>query len=375
MSRRIRILFAIDSLNSDAGTENQLVALIRGMDPSRFQIFLACIEDGKSLQQMLPQATPLVFPMTRLKSLGAVRQIWRLHKEINRLRIDIVHTFMVRPTILGVFAAWRSNCKIVLTSRRNMGHWYTPSYLRLFRLLNRFTSRVVANSEAAKQAAVNLEGLDPSRVDVLHNGVEMAQFSGAGDRSLTDRLGIPAASRIVGIVANYRPIKDLAMFLRAAALIAAQHSDVAFLLVGKGQLRQPLAKLAAQLGIGEKVYFTDGVGPVPDYLPMMEIGCLTSLNEGFSNAILEYMAAGLPVVATDVGGNREAVVDGVTGILIPTGDETSFARQVNILLENDRERKLMGERGRTRCAEHFSMQICVQRFQNYYESLIEGHVK
>lgn len=375
MSRRIRILFVIDSLNSDAGTEKQLIALIRGMDPNRFEFFVACIEDGKSLQQMAPQATPLVFPMTRLKSLGAARQIWRLHKEINRLEIDIVHTFMVRSTILGVFAAWRSNCKVVLTSRRNMGHWYTPSYLRVFRLLKRFTSRVIANSEAAKQAAVKLEGLDPSRVDVLHNGVDIAQFSGAGDRSLADRLGIPGQSRIVGIVANYRPIKDLAMFLRAAVLIAAQHADVAFLLVGEGQLGQPLKEFAAQLGIEEKVYFTDGVGEVSGYLPLMEIGCLTSLNEGFSNAILEYMAEGLPVVATDVGGNREAIVDGVTGFLMPAGDEKAFARQVNILLENDHQRKLMGARGRARCAENFSIQICVKKFQNYYESLVEDPIK
>lgn len=345
------------------------------MDSNCFELFVACIEDGKSIQQITPHATPLVFPMTRVLSMGAVRQIWRLHKEINRLRIDIVHTFMVRPTVLGVFGAWRSKCRVVLTSRRNMGHWYTPTYLRLFRFLNRFTSRVVANSEAAKQAAVKIEGLAPSSVDVLHNGVDMSRFSGGGDRSLTDRLGIPGQSRIVGIVANYRPIKDLAMFLRASALIAAQHADVAFLLVGKGQLGQPLKELAAQLGIGEKVYFTDGVGPVSGYLPLMEIGCLTSLNEGFSNAILEYMAAGLPVVATDVGGNREAVLDGVTGFLTPAGDEISFARQVNILLENNYEGKKMGNRGRVRCAENFSMQICVQKFQNYYESLIEGHVQ
>ena len=125
MSRRIRILFAIDSLNSDAGTENQLVALIRGMDSSRFEIFVTCIEDGEPLQRLTPQATPLVFPMTRILSIGAVRQIWRLHKEIDRLGIDIIHTFVVRSTILGVFAAWRSKCKVVLTSRRNMGHWYT----------------------------------------------------------------------------------------------------------------------------------------------------------------------------------------------------------------------------------------------------------
>src|SRR5271156_1637722 len=120
------------------------------------------------------------------------------------------------------------------------------------------TSRVVANSEAAKRAAIEIEGLPASRIDVLYNGVDLKLFSGAGDRSLLDRLGVSRQSRTIGIVANYRPVKDLPMFLRAASLIASQHANAVFLLVGRGPLGRSMGELAKQLGIAEKVFFTDG---------------------------------------------------------------------------------------------------------------------
>jgi L-malate glycosyltransferase len=375
VNRRIRVLFAIDSFNGEAGTENQVASLIRGMDLQRFEIFAACIEDGEPLRRLAPHAKSLLFPMQSVFSLNGASQILRLRGQIKRLEIDIVHTFVVRATVLGVLAAYGSRCKVILTSRRNMGHWYTPFYRSVFRVLNRMTSRVVANSEGAKRAAMEIEGLPAARIDVLYNGVDLRSFSGQGDRSLLKRLGVPDRSKIVGIVANYRPVKDLAMFLRAAAQIAAGNVDAVFLLVGKGELRQPLEELAARLGIAQRVFLTAGVGPVADYLPLMHIGCLTSLNEGFSNAILEYMAAGLPVVATDVGGNREAIVEGVTGYLTPASDEVAFAHRVTSLLEDDPLREAMGRRGRERCAEKFGMASCIQQHERYYESLLKESVE
>lgn len=371
-NRRIRVAFSIDSLNDQGGTENQLIALIRGMDLQRFELFAVCIDDGERLRQLVPHATPLIFPMTSIFSLNGLRGILRLRNELKRLRIDIVHAFMVRGALLGVLAALGNTCNVVLTSRRNMGDWYTPFYRRVFRVLNRMTSRVVANSEAAKHAAIKIEDLPTSRVDVLYNGVDLDLFSGIGDRSLLDRLGVPHESRIIGIVANYRPVKNLSMFLRAASLIAARHANAVFLLVGRGPLRGPLGQLAEQLGIAGKVFFTDGAGAVSGYLPLMEVGCISSLNEGFSNAILEYMAAGLAVIATDVGGNREAVVDGGTGFLTPAGDEATFARRVISLLEDEALRKTMGERGRARCIERFEMKASIRQYERYYESLLKG---
>jgi glycosyltransferase involved in cell wall biosynthesis len=210
-----------------------------------------------------------------------------------------------------------------------------------------------------------------TRPSTLHNGVDIAQFSDAPDPSVLDAMGIPRQARIVGIVANYRPVKDLQMFLAAASQIAAHDARAVFLLVGQGPLRTPLGELAQELGIAKKVFFTNGAGSVASYLPLMEIGCLSSKSESFSNAILEYMAAGLPVVATDVGGNREAIVNGVTGVLTPVGQAGAFAKAVISLLDDGALRKAMGGRAKAHCREKFGMEACLRRLENYYESLLK----
>jgi L-malate glycosyltransferase len=368
MNRRIRILFFIDSLNNRGGTENQLIEIIRRLHRGRFEVFAACLEDGEPLREL--DATIHIFPIGGVFSFRALGQLWLIRRMIKRNRIDVVHTLMFKSTLLGVLGARWAGCKSIVTSRRNLGDWYTPFYLRVVRLLNRQTTRVLANSEAAKRSAIALEEISAARVDVLYNGVDVFRFEGPGDPALLDMLGIPRDARIVGIVANYRPAKDLPLFLRAARLIAARHPSAVFLLVGRGPLREELGRVAREEGIGEKIFFSDGKGDVSDYLPLMQVACLSSATESFSNAILEYMAAGLPTVATDVGGNAEAIEHEVTGYLVPAGNAELMASSVLELLENHELRKAMGARASDRCRQRFAIDTCVQLHESYYERLL-----
>jgi glycosyltransferase involved in cell wall biosynthesis len=253
----------------------------------------------------------------------------------------------------------------------NTGYWYTPVKRLQFRILNLGTTRVMANSKEAKRIAVAVERISPERVDVVYQGVDMNVFRpGAGDPKACEQLGIPASARVVGIVANLRPVKDLPLFLRAASVVSREVSDVVFLIIGRGAQLQELQQLARECLIEDRVYFTNGQGAVTDYLARMSIGCLTSLSEGFSNAILEYMAAGLPVVATDVGGNREAIVDGETGFLVEERNPEALARPILRLLRNDAEREEMGRRGLERCAQHFEWGRTILSLEEYYTSLM-----
>ena len=151
--------------------------------------------------------------------------------------------------------------------------------------------------------------------------------------------------------------------------------DVAFLLAGRGELYDDLRKLATELGIGDRVFFTQGEGNMMDWLSRMSIGCLTSISEGFSNAIMEYMAAGMPVVAIDVGGNRDAVVDGETGYLVPERSPEEFAKPIIKLLRDEGLRASMGAKGFDRCSELFEVQKTIGQLEDYYRSLLRrpGH--
>lgn len=371
MSRPIRVLLLVDSLTPEAGTENQLIEMIRRMDPAQVELFVACMDDGERLQALAPYATPLVFPAQSVFSLIGVKQMSRLRREIKQRSIDIVHTFMIRATIFGVLGAQGGRAKAILTSRRNLGYWYTRRLLILFRLLNRLTTRVVANSEGVRTVALRSEGLSPDRVDVLYNGVDMNRFDRAADPNFAARLGIPAGARVIGIVANYRPVKNLPLFLRAARLVAQRVPNAVFVLVGRGEQREELQGLAMELGIADRVIFTDDQGDIAAFYPLFQIGCLSSCSEGFSNVILEYMAAGLPVVATDVGGIGEAVEHGSTGLLVPDGDDNAFAEAIVTLLLNPERRIAMGRQGRQRCAERFEIGQIVRQHERYYQQLVD----
>ncbi len=370
MTHAVRVLLVIDSLAPEAGTENQLIEMVRRMDRSRVELFVACLEDGARLRALAPHATPLVFAARSAFTFTGLRQMWSLHREIGRRAIDIVHTFMPKATIFGVLGSWGSRARVVLTSRRNLGYWYTPRLLALFHFLNRLSTRVVANSAGARDVAIRSEGLSPDRVDVIHNGVDMERFRRTADPGFAARLGLPAGARVIGIVANYRPVKNLPMFLRAAKLVAERVPDAFFLVVGRGEQRAELHGLAAALGIADRVAFTDDKGDVAAFYPLFEIACLSSSSEGFSNAILEYMAAGLPVVATDVGGVGEAVEHGKTGLLVPNGDADAFAQAIVSLLLDPERRGAMGRQGRQRCAERFEIGHVVREYERYYLRLM-----
>lgn len=358
---RIAVLFCTDTIGEDAGTERHVTEVIARLDRARFDPHLCCFEDSPRLGEMARWCPTRVYPVVSVWRPNGRRQILALRRYINEQSIDVVHTFAPKATIVGVLAAKGSRAKAVVTSRRNMGYWYTAWYRRLFGYLNRHTTRVLANSERVKQVVVEAERVSPAKVDVLYNGVDLERYArGAAE---------PAQAAVVGIVANYRPVKDLGLFLRAARLVAAEVPEATFLLAGQGPLREELGRLAEELGIAGRVTFTDGRGEVRDHLRRMSIGCLSSESEGFSNAILEYMAAGLPVVATDVGGNAEAIEDGASGYLVRERSAEAFARPIIELLRDGVRRKEMGLRALERCRERFEIGGAVRRLEDYYAAL------
>ncbi len=368
--RLIRVCLLSDTVGLDAGTERQVVETARRLRKDRFDVHVVCLEDSPQLRSLAGVCNIAVFPTQSVNSWSGIVQVRRFRHYLRQHRIQIAHAYMNKTATFAVLASLGSR-RLVITSRLNTGYWYTPSLRNLFRLLNLRTNAIMANSQEAKRIAVETEGLAAERVRVVYQGVDMTRFSrGLGDPSACDRLGVPPTARVVGIVANLRPVKDHALFLRAARLVAEEIDDAVFLLVGQGELYQELCDLASTLGIRQRVFFTQGEGKVMDYLARMCIGCLTSFSEGFSNAIMEYMAAGLPAVAIDVGGNRDAIVDGETGYLVRERSPEAFAKPLIELLRNEELRAAMGAKGFQRCAENFEVGKTIEQLEEFYESLV-----
>ncbi len=374
---KCRVLHVIDSVAHDAGTEKQLEEWIRRIDHDRFETHLCCFEDSERLRRIAEHewAETLVLPLVRVYTPNGIRQMFRLRRYINEQQIDIVQTFFIKANIVGVLAARKSRCKAIVACRLNLGYYHTPMHRRILRYLDKHTARLLANGEAVKQTVIDTEHVPAEMIDIIYNRVDTAAYApGTGDASVANRLGIPRDAKVVGIVANLRPVKDHALFLRAARIVAGQVPDAVFVLVGQGELEKPLQVMASELGIADKVFFAGRISHVQDYLERMDIGCLSSSSEGFPNTILEYMAAGLPVVATDVGSNREAIEHGVTGYVVPHGRPDDFARPIIELLRDNDKLAQMGRKALQHCRAKFDIEITIREFEEYYARLAGGKI-
>jgi len=363
----LRVCLLADTLRFDAGTEKLMAELARRLDPKRVEAHICCFEDSGRLQSLRPLVKTALFPLVRMYSPRGLFQTWRFRQYLKQHRIDIVHSLMNKASIFATLAAVGTNCKVVITGRMNSGYWYTPKLVLLFRVADRFCSHIVTNSAFVKAVTASVERCPQEKISVVYPGVDLSRYgASSGDSSIADSLGIPRNARVVGIVANFRPVKDLPLFLKAARIVSSEVPDAVFLLVGRGQLRADLDRLAAELGMREKVFFSGECGDVPDYLARMAIGCLTSESEGLPNAILEYMAAGLPVVATDVGGIPELVDHGKTGFLVRERSAEAVAEPIIRLLRDEGLRTAMGQAGLSRARANFEISAAVRRLEDFY---------
>src|SRR6185369_11111329 len=249
----------------------------------------------------------------------------------------------------------------------------TPMQKLAERMSFRMAHRVIANCLVVQNQLIR-EGVNPKRIIQHYNGLDLERMKvspGLTRAAALKRLVLPEDRRLISIVANlHNPVKDHPMFLRAAAQVRAAVPDAAFVIAGEGDLQPQLQELANELGIARDVHFIGRCDEVPNLLFASHIGVLSSKAEGFANAILEYMCAGLPVVATDVGGVREAIVEGQTGYIVPSGDHEAMARRIINVLSSDDEAGIMGERGRTIVAEKFSSKHHLRNTLELYDEIL-----
>jgi glycosyltransferase involved in cell wall biosynthesis len=361
----------IDQL-SRAGTETQLVALIRHLDRSRVRPFLCLLkgEDARS-RSLEPADCPVLrLGVRSLHHPATLVKAFRLARFLRRHRIDVLQVYFPDSTYLGVAVARLAGVPRVVRTRNNLGYWMTPLHRSLGRLYGRWSDALVANCEACRQAVIADEGASPDRVLVLENGVDMSRFPAPaphphfGDKTFSGPR--------TGAVANLRPVKDLEMFVRAAAEVGAAHPEATFHIAGEGDLRPALERLAAEVGIARRFFLPGAVADIPGFLAGLDIAVLCSRSEGMSNALLEYMAAGKAIVATAVGAAGQLIEDGVHGLLISPGDQAALADAIRRLLQQPALAARLGAAARRRVEERYSREVMVRRFERFYEDLMAG---
>jgi len=365
-----RIVLHLIETGGPGGAERMMVLLAAGLGPE-YRSEAALIRDTWLGSALRSRGVPVTMLQNRSGSfLATLRDVLQL---IRKKGVSILHTHEFFMNSVGLAASRLSGIPLVATVHGKS--YYADRRRRrvAYRLVGRLASQMVAVSEDVKRFLIERVAVSPRRIQVVPNGVPLDQVpSREKILSLRDELRLPPQSRVVGTVGSLYPVKGHAHLIAAAPHVLAQSPHVIFLIVGRGGLREELEAQARRLGVAPCFRFLGHRDDVTDILSVCDIFALPSLSEGMPLALLEAMAAGVPAVATRVGGVAEVLADRKSGLLVPPGDSQALAKGIITLLEDRSLARRIGESAREVVAGRFSLNEMVRAYRGIYERLIRG---
>ena len=393
MSRRTKVIHIITRLDMGGSAQNTLLSCL-GLDPALYSVTLVrgsteesnmTREEGERLERDVTalrrqgvtviSIPTLVRRISPANDLGAFVSMCRC---IFALKPDIVHTHTSKAGLLGRVAAWLARVPLVIHTPHGhvfYGH-FGPTFSRFFllteRVLSRITNRLIALTPGEAEDYVDLGVMPPHKISVIPSGIDLSRFTGARVDRLSKRreLGLPLAALAVGFVGWLLPIKGLSFLVRAMPGILARHPESFLVLVGKGDEEGTLRSLADSLRLNGRVLFLGWRPDVEDIIHCLDVLALPSLNEGMGRVLVEAMAAGVPIVASRVGGVPDLVWDGQNGLLVPPADSGALERAISQLFRNEPRRRRMGAKGKEICGQ-YSVESMVEHISNLYAILQE----
>lgn len=351
----------------------QMVTLLQ--ESGDYRVHVASLSTGGVLRPLIESLqVPIIdLPLTSFYDANMLRQTRRFVSYLKQHQIRIVHSHDFYSNIFGMTGASLARTRGRIASKRETTGTRTNAQRTVERSAFKLAHAVVANATAVKEQLIG-EGVRKDKIAVIYNGIDLTRFqqNGTRDEALA-RLKLETLSGrpVITMVANFEyRVKDHPMLLRTAQRVTREVPEAIFVIAGEGELRAETEQLAAELGVKESCLFTGRCASVPDLLAASDICVLTSQAEGFSNSILEYMAAGCAVVATNVGGASEAIVEGETGHLVNSGDDAAMAARIVDLLRNPERRVELGRTGRRVVEERFSLQSRLSNTSALYQRML-----
>jgi glycosyltransferase involved in cell wall biosynthesis len=357
------------------GTELHLIRVLpelrrRGIDVSVFVL----ARGGKLEARLAASGVPLSgYAGGAPRPFGSLGAVLALRRELRRLRPDVVHFFLPEPYLIGMVASVGIRPLTRVMSRRSLAVYQRkhPALGLLERWLHRFTDRLLGNSTAVVEELVAECG-KREKVEMIHNGVELPpSISGDSRQAVRRELGIAPDAFVMVVSANFIAYKGHSgLFDALGASKDRLNGAWRLVLIGHDLgMAAALRRKATELGIADNIVWLEDRSDAQSPLAAADIAVLPSHQEGFSNSLIEMMGCGLPVIATRVGGNTDAIVDGESGLLVAVGDVPALAAAILALHDNRPRRLAMGGAARARVAENFTLEVCVDRYVDVYTRL------
>lgn len=369
LDRRTSVLHIIHSLKV-GGAENVVLMYAKYYNRSEYRVEVCTFNPGGKLFDQVKKHNIKVHCLNSSSSHPA--SFYKLLHIFWSGQFEIIHFHNPLPVFWGLPAALISRVPVsVLTEHSINYRGRLGKASALYKILRRRIDLVLACSEGVRNS--HLPDLLPRRLVTIHNGVDVEKFSpGTTDNSLRKELRIAKDHFIIGHVGNLTPQKGQIFLLGAIKKLLTEELPIVLVVAGDGPLRGPLESMTKELGISESVRFLGQRRDLPEILRSVDVLAGASLREGLPISVLEAMASGKPVVTTNVGGNKEAVLHGVTGFIVPPENSDELALALKKILLDDNLRQRMGDAARQRVEEHFSAQQMVKRTEEIYEKLLRS---
>ena len=361
------------------GAERQIYELAKALDKDKFSVTVASLECvGQAPRHLIEEigCRFVDFRVKRIYGLSGFIQGIRFWRFLRREKIHILQTYHFSSDIWGTFLAHLAGVKSIISNRRDMGFWRTQRHVAAYKWVNRWVHRIIAVSGSIKRLVMSEEGVPEEKIEVIYNGINLHDtWHMTHDTCSRESLGIKKDDVVIMHVANLTPVKGHAHLLQAMARVLPECPKVKLVLVGEGPLRGQLTEMVEQLNLTNHVVFLGKREDARQLLNMADICVLPSLSEGMSNAILEYMAAGKPVVATNVGGNPELVQNGETGILVDKENSEQLAKALILLANAPYKRTEMGRNGYEKVKNKFTLPAMVSAYTDLFTDMTQNRKK
>ncbi len=369
----IKILYIIVCLRS-GGSEKYLLDLIKNMNPEQYQVTVWCEEDWGPAGDEMKKAGATV--IQRPNRPTRPDHVLRLFRFIRRNRFDIVHSVKYGPNFVDPLVCKLARVKVFMTSRRNLRHWAGEPKLRVGdRLRNSMTNHIIANSETVKSITMAVEHIPATKISVIYTGVDLEEVDAVvSGQDFKNTLGIPSGAIVVGNVADLREAKGQSYLLKAFADVVRRTDKEVYLVIhGEGPEESNLRSLIKELKIEDRAKIFTSPRNRFEVMRSFDIFALPSLNERLSNALIAAMAVSLPCIASDVGGNPEAVVNNVSGTIVPVKSVEPLAEAILRLVEDPALAKEFGVKGREIVEKKYTVKRMVSEHERLYSELVKRH--
>jgi len=372
--RKINVIHIVEELTI-GGLEKILTTIVLNLDKKKYNISVWCLREGGFFADKLVKEG-IDVKILHISTSRNPLSIYKLYRFLKSHKFDIIHTHAYSAGTIGRMSAFLAGVPVIISHNHSVYDYYGKFYNLVEWFLSLITDRVICISEVVNGFANKTQRINSKKLITIHNGIDdVCDLTEKSSSDLKKELGIPINHPVICTISHMEEHKGLKYLLEAASLLLQSKNDVSFLLVGEGVLKKELKILCADLKIEKNVIFAGEQSDISEILSLSDIFVLPSLREGLPLTILEAMACGKPVIATNVGGIPEIVKDGENGILVYPKDPETLYMAMNELLGDREKREKMGRIGKRVCDESFRTKTMVEKVEDLYDFHINKKVR